>query len=256
MENPFGTLAAGYATARPPVHPRVIEHVAALLNQSPVPLAVDIGCGSGVSTRALDGHALRRIGVEPVEPMLAYARQTAPGAEFVCGRAEKLPLASAIADWITAAGSLNYASPRRFFAEARRVLKLRGSLVIYDFGPGTGLEFGDTALEEWFARFAARYPQPANEALTLDPERVAELAGEAFLVAAAEYFEIGIRFDAASYAGYMLTETNVAEALKRGVPLEEIRSWCEETLAPIWRDAGERMVLFRGYFVILVPNAG
>ena len=76
MSNPFGTdeMAAGYATSRPPVHPRVIEQ--AFDNwgaPNPFERALDVGCGAGVSTRALDGFANSCVGLEPAEAMLRWA---------------------------------------------------------------------------------------------------------------------------------------------------------------------------------------
>ncbi len=85
MSNPFGTdeMAAGYATSRPPVHPRVIEQVYQELGRTePFQRALDVGCGAGVSTRALIGFARNCIGLEPAETMLKWAAALAPSADF------------------------------------------------------------------------------------------------------------------------------------------------------------------------------
>lgn len=137
MTNPFGSLAAGYATARPAVHPLVIDRVRRRVVA--VDRALDVGCGAGLSTRPLVGMARHVIGMEPAEPMLAWAREVAPGADFVVGGAERLPFMRASVDLITAAGSLNYADPALFFVEARRVLRRGGMIVVYDFSTGRSL---------------------------------------------------------------------------------------------------------------------
>jgi hypothetical protein len=64
-----------------------------------------------------------------------------------------------------------------------------------------------------------------------------------------EWFEIGITLTPAFYLDYVLTETNVASAVGNGVPETEIRGWCAETLAPLWKGQS-REVLFRGYFAL------
>ena len=95
MANPFGTddMAAGYATSRPPVHRRVIEQAFQQLGRSgPFQRALDVGCGAGVSTRALIGFAGSCIGLEPAEAMLKWASTIAPSADFVVGTAEAIPL--------------------------------------------------------------------------------------------------------------------------------------------------------------------
>src|SRR6476661_919035 len=104
MANPFSAedIAAGYATSRPAVHPRVMERVYRRLARSePFSLALDIGCGAGLSTRALDGFAKKRIGLEPVEAMLRWASKVAPSAYFAAGAAEAIPLRDHCADLIT-----------------------------------------------------------------------------------------------------------------------------------------------------------
>ena len=56
-------MAAGYASYRPPIHPRVVGRAYRSLAMSVAARsALDVGCGAGVSTRALDGFAEHRIG--------------------------------------------------------------------------------------------------------------------------------------------------------------------------------------------------
>ena len=77
-------LAAGYAYDRPAVHGRIIEaarehlHITSRLGR-----ALDIGCGAGLSTAALEPLAKTVIGLEPVHAMLAHSRVVAPHALFV-----------------------------------------------------------------------------------------------------------------------------------------------------------------------------
>src|SRR5260370_5029018 len=249
--NPFGTddMAAGYATSRPPVHRRVIEQVHKQSGRSgPFQRALDVGCGAGVSTKALIGFAGSCIGLEPSEAMLKWASTIAPSAAFVVGSAEAIPLCSRAVDVITAAGSLNYANLDLFFPEAARVLMQRGILVVYDFSAGSSFR-NATTLDEWFSSFQQRYPPPANESRELSPGILADLSS-GFHLDAHRQFEIGIRLAPEFYLDYVMTETNVAAAVRNGVSRSEIRSWCAETLAPIWQGV-EREVLFRGYFACM-----
>jgi ubiquinone/menaquinone biosynthesis C-methylase UbiE len=251
MANPFRAedMAAGYATSRPAVHPRVMERVYRQLERSePFSAALDIGCGAGLSTKALDGFAKKRIGLEPVEAMLRWAAKAMPSAYFAAGAAEAIPLREGCADLITAAGSLNYTRLDLFFPEAARVLRPEGVLVVYDFSPGR--EFRDGAgLEDWFSDFYRRYPPPADEASELSPAILAEIS-PLFRLGGHEEFEIAIPLTQAFYVDYMMTETNAAAAVRKGVAASEIRSWCAGTLAPVW-GTRERDVLFRGYFACL-----
>lgn len=241
--NPFGALAAGYASSRPAVHPLVLDKVRAYLGRK-VRRALDVGCGSGVSTRPLELIAEERIGLEPAAAMLAFGAQVAPGARFVAAAAELLPVRDASIDVITAAGSLNYADTGRFFGEARRVLGPGGAVVVYDFS--SGREFPDSpALAEWFLEFEARYPWPPSEGRALSP---AILAAEApgFALEHHEDFAETLRLTPEFYAGYVMTETNVAYAIRRGASHEEIRDWCGRSVEAVFGGV-PRDVVFRGY---------
>src|SRR5690606_32313829 len=156
-------MAAGYAADRPPMHARVLARVRDdLAGAWPRGLAVDVGCGAGLSTVPLVDLSRQCVGVEPAEAMLAAASALAPRASFVVGAAERLPLPSGSADLVTAAGSLNFARVPEALNEIRRVLTADGALVAYDWA--TAREFvDDGALDEWFTAFASRYPRPPSE---------------------------------------------------------------------------------------------
>jgi len=245
-------MAAGYARNRPAVHPLVIKLAEAYWQRSrPIAFALDVGCGSGLSTRALRESADRVIGIDPAEAMVKLAATVVAGAHFAVAAAEDLPVSDASIDLLTAAGSLNYVELGRFFAEAQRVLAPEGMLLVYDFGPGRHFVDGPE-LDEWFSRFVGRYPWPPEEALAVNPALLAEIATGFSLEA--EQFEVAIPLSPVFYCDYMMTETNVACAVRAGIPFQEIRAWCLETLLPMWGH-GTRDVLFRGYFACMRPLA-
>jgi SAM-dependent methyltransferase len=254
MSNPFASdsMAAGYAAARPPVHPRVLELVRREWGPRTFRRALDVGCGAGLSTRPLLELAARVIGIDPEPGMVRAACHTVPGACFLAGAAEALPLATASVDLITAAGALNYARLECFFPEAARVLARDGLLAVYDFSPGRSFR-GSAALDDWFERFVERYPFRAGEARALSPAILAREAAGFRLLRGAD-FEIGVPLDPGFYLEYMLTETNVANAVGSGTPAGEIREWCAATLAPVFGGA-TRDVLFRGYTATLMPTS-
>ncbi len=90
----FSTLeaATGYATARPPVHAQVVAEVQRRWGATPKwGVALDVGCGAGLSTRALAALAERCVGVDPSAAMVACARRSTAGTEIVRAAAEALP---------------------------------------------------------------------------------------------------------------------------------------------------------------------
>jgi ubiquinone/menaquinone biosynthesis C-methylase UbiE len=255
MGNIFDTpgMAAGYANARPPVHPHIIEGARKHLRMAlPAERALDVGCGAGLSTRALQGIARQCLGIDPSAAMVNCAASLVPGASFMVGNAEELPVPSASMNLITAAGSLNYADLSRFFPEAVRALAPGGVLVVYDFSQGRC--FRDAPdLDSWFSEFLRRYPMPTSSARELNPE-ILKNFDSGLRVYASEQFEIGLPLSPEAYLKYVLTETNVAHAIEKGTPEELIRSWCAETLAPVFGNRS-REILFRGYFACMSKPA-
>jgi SAM-dependent methyltransferase len=95
-------------------------------------LVVDLGCGTGLSTRAWSGRAERVIGVEPNPAMLAAATE-APGVEFRQAFAQETGLADGKADIVTCSQALHWMDPAPTFAEAGRILRPGGVFAAYDY---------------------------------------------------------------------------------------------------------------------------
>jgi len=236
-------MAAGYAFSRPPVHPRIMDRVRDDLRiESPVARALDIGCGAGRSTAALEPVARHVVGLEPVRGMLAHWRAVAPGASFVVARAEQLPLLARSVDIVTAAGALNYVDLDLFLPELARVLAPDGVMVIYDFSAGRRLRSSD-ALDAWFAEFERRYPPKPGYDMDVRAlgYRTAGLRLEAF-----EPFDVAVPMTLQAYVAYAMSETGVELAVARGVAEADIGAWCEATLSGILDDQ-PRDVLFDAY---------
>ncbi|MBN8732203.1 MAG: class I SAM-dependent methyltransferase [Acidobacteria bacterium] len=254
MSNPFASaaMAEGYATRRPALHGRIVGSALGKLGMESLgDVVVDIGSGSGLSTKPLIARARVALGIEPVWEMARCARVVAPGAWFINGQGERMPLGDGTVDAMTAAGSLNFADPVGVLREARRCLKAGGVLVAYDFAQGRtfaekreGSELGG-----WFAEFVRRYPREASEAIALDPATIRAMA-EGFEVAGRMEFAWSVPYHWAAYAGYMMTETNVAAAVRRGERGSEIEEWLNATLPDVFAGR-QRDVLFPGYWVAL-----
>src|SRR5580693_3800446 len=242
-------LAAAYARDRPPIHEQILG--AARLGRQ-ADLALDIGCGAGLSTAALAPLTRRAIGLEPISTMLTHRRTVAPHASFVMGQAERLPFAAGSFDLVTAAGSLNYADLPSALAEIARVLTRDGTFLLYDFSVGRRSVSGDE-LARWFASFEQRFPWPPG----WQPFDVRELPLAAYGLRLLDYSDIETRwpmtFDA--YLRYMLSEVNVDHAIASGAcSAEQARDWCRGTLAGVFAN-GEVTVVVPGYVATLARTA-
>lgn len=86
----------------------------------------------------------------------------------------------------------------------------------------------------------------------MDPGILATLA-EGFRVDGEEVYEEAIEMTPEAYVDYMMTETNVAAAVRAGAREEWIRAWCAESLGPVF-GGRSRAVLFDGYIAYLRPG--
>jgi SAM-dependent methyltransferase len=238
-------LAAAYACDRPPVHEHILRS-ARLARRAE--LALDVGCGAGLSTAALAPLARRVIGLEPIAAMLAHRRAIAPHAGFIIGRAERLPFPAGTFDLVTAAGSLNYADVPAALAEIARVLTPDGTFLLYDFSTGRHSVSG-AELERWFASFERRFPWPPG----WQPLDARELPLADYGLELLDFTAVETRLpmDLDAYLRYMLSETNVEDSIASGArSQEEARDWCRTTLESVFAD-GPLTVVIPGHVATL-----
>ena len=142
-EFPERSVEAGYAdwskTYDIPNNPLIhLEETVLLplLESLPPGRALDAACGTGrVSARlASAGHDV--LGVDATPEMLALAREKVPGAEFVQGRLEELPVQDAAFDLVVCCLALDHcADVAPAIAELGRAARPGGRVVISDIHP-------------------------------------------------------------------------------------------------------------------------
>ncbi len=96
------------------------------------PRLLDIGCGDARFTAAAASR-IRAVGVDVSRRALGHARARVPSAHFVASGGAALPFASGFFDFVTLLDVIEHipdADERRVVAEARRVLRPGGRLVI------------------------------------------------------------------------------------------------------------------------------
>ena len=112
-----------------------------MAGQGPFSLHVDIGTGTGRMLELFAPVSREAVGADSSREMLNVARARLEKAGLQHARvrlaeAEDLPLADEAADFVTIHQVLHYLSdPERVIAEAARVLKPRGRLLVADFAP-------------------------------------------------------------------------------------------------------------------------
>ena len=128
-------FAAGYDSHRPSP-PKALLDVLCVEAQVERPrLVVDLGSGTGLSTRAWADRADEVVGVEASPEMCAQAEAaTALGnVRFVQAYAQETGLADDVADVVTCSQSFHWMEPEPTLAEAARILRPGGVFAAYDY---------------------------------------------------------------------------------------------------------------------------
>ena len=125
----FSSRAEVYARARPSYPEAMIDALLASAGARPGAVIIDLGAGTGISTRLLARVHGRAFGLDPNLSMLDAGPRLA-SAPLAAGRAELLPLRNATAHVITAFNAFHWFQPEPFFDEAHRVIAPSGSLAL------------------------------------------------------------------------------------------------------------------------------
>lgn len=127
----FGRGAAVYSTCRPEYPAQLFETILAEVPRGLRNCAVDLGAGTGKSTRSLLDHFTRVIAVEPDTLMAEKLRATAPRASVRLTTAEDVALDPASVDLVTIAHALHWMDGHRVIANITRWLRRDGILAVW-----------------------------------------------------------------------------------------------------------------------------
>jgi SAM-dependent methyltransferase len=177
----FGPLADNYHRFRPDYPAEALAAVRSYLARGRDPgwpdrwLLLDVGSGTGISTRALHGalgpsHDL--VGVEPGQAMLEQAGATGNGQQgirYLQGRAEAIPFGDSVAMMVLAAQAVQWFDRPAFYREAVRVLRPGGTLALIqndrDWRASPVLEDYELLMErhgDGYSRFYRSFPVAAE----------------------------------------------------------------------------------------------
>ncbi|MHA3774910.1 class I SAM-dependent methyltransferase [Verrucomicrobiota bacterium sgz303538] len=147
----------GFGSAYNQVRPAAPEALAHLLlpiarcTDGKANLVVDLGCGTGLSTRYWAAHARNVIGVEPTDSMREEAvRIGGENISYIKGFSHSTGLPYGCADLVVCAQSLHWMEPFGTFAEGARILRKGGVFAAYDYDwpPSTSFWEVDLAYTE------------------------------------------------------------------------------------------------------------
>jgi SAM-dependent methyltransferase len=236
------SAAERYLKGRLYFHPVIIGRVQEFLSMTePLPRALDVGCGTGLSTRALKKIARNVVGVDASAEMLALA-PSERGVSYCVARAECLPFGAERFDAITLSQVFHWLERDRFLSEAHRVLRPGGWLIVYDsYLPARTTK--NAAFRDWHGgEYLRRYPPPPRAGLDFTAE-VSRRQG--FDLSGEQWLEHTISLSPEGLINYLLTQSNIIAAVEGGKEeIDQVREWLEASVETIFGESREADFLF------------
>ncbi len=137
-------FAAGFDSHRPSPPPALLDVLCLEAQVERPRIVVDLGSGTGLSTRAWADRADEVVGIEASPEMRAHAEATSQalqqtvakslgGVRFVQGFAQETGLPDGVADVVTCSQAFHWMEPEPTLAEAARILRTGGVFAAYDY---------------------------------------------------------------------------------------------------------------------------
>eukprot|EP00092_Neocalanus_flemingeri_P040606 GFUD01044215.1.p1 GENE.GFUD01044215.1~~GFUD01044215.1.p1 ORF type:complete len:296 (-),score=85.22 GFUD01044215.1:32-874(-) len=125
-----------YSSKRPEHPPAIVDKVLSFLQKKysgPMSRAVDVGCGTGMSTCNLFTKFDNILGVDLSEAMIEQAKKNfaKDSVEFKVSGAESLPVEDCSVQTVLVGRAIHYFDQKTFFGEVNRILVPGGVLAYY-----------------------------------------------------------------------------------------------------------------------------
>lgn len=239
-------IAQGYKN-RPFLHGQALEQFVRKTGKTRFRNGLDIGCGAGLSTRALRTICDRVTGIDVSEEMIRVAGEACkndPGIRFLVGRGEKIPGAAGNLDIVTAAGAIQWIDREGLLECLKNRMLPGGYLLIYDFSISDRMENCPQYTEWWEGQYLKRFPRPYRDEAVWTEKDVEKYG---FAVQYQTPLKLRYEFSLERFVEFMMIQSNVNVRIEEeGMDADEIRSWFADSLEPVF--AGENRVgIFRGY---------
>jgi ubiquinone/menaquinone biosynthesis C-methylase UbiE len=238
----YKSAAERYAKGRPYFHPQIISRVSTYLSLvQPVSRAIDVGCGTGLSSVALQAVAQSVVGVDISAEMITLARSL-PDLTYIVAPAERLPLIADAFDLMTVSQAFHWLGRTEFLTEARRVLHTQGWLIVYD-NYFSGQMEENREFERWVEEYYQKeYPSPPRAPVNFGIE---EAEREGFQFTHQETFPNSTQFSLQGLVNYLMTHTNVIATIEAGNKhAVEVRDSLTKEIAPYFGNRMESSVRF------------
>lgn len=227
-------VAKRYAKGRPNFHAITIEKIRTELNlKNKTDKALDIACGTGLSTNALLKIATTVFGTDASIEMLnnAIAKDKINYSNSI---AEKQPFSDNEFDLITVCSGIHWFDIDEFLLEAKRLLKKESFLILYDnFFTSEMIE--NDSFTDWFPHiYLNKFPAPKRNNTYEWSKSNLEKFG--FELIKEDHFNNEVLFTKEELILYFTTQSNVTDAIKKGGNYKDIENWLNRELSQFYEN--------------------
>jgi ubiquinone/menaquinone biosynthesis C-methylase UbiE len=229
------TAAERYSKGRPDFHQNSIKHIKDFLQlNKKLDRALDIACGTGLSTRALLGIATDVYGTDISQEMLNLASHK-DKISYTNASAESQPFTDNYFSLITVSSGVHWFDIDKFLKEAHRLLKSKCWLVLYENYFISEME-GNDSFTGWFPEvYLKKYPSPSrNDKYAWTNEN---LYTRHFSFVKEERFKNAVVFNKKQLALYFTTQSNIIRAVEKNeTTYEQVEDWLDKELELFFKD--------------------
>jgi len=210
----------------PPIE--IINQSLNYLNRFKANNIVDIGSGTGLSTKVWSKYAEKVIGIEPSKEMLNIAKEQTKytNIEYKEGYGNDTGIESDSIDIIACSQSFHWMEPHSTLKEIDKILKKNGVLVIYDviWPPTVNYEY-EKAYNELFEKVNLKTSEleeiVAHKWKKTDHLKNIIKSGY-FKFSKETYYHKNVKFDKDKFKGIALSQGGLEALIKKGYTTQEI----------------------------------
>lgn len=199
----------------------------------------DVGCGAGMAALLASHRRAEVSGIDAAESLLELARERVAGADFRLGDLEELPFADGSFDVVTGFSAFQFAAnPVAALAEARRVAKPTGRIVVMTWGNPQGMQAA--ALVTALRPLLPPPPPGAPGPFALSDEQALRTLAERAGLTALEVSDVNCEWHYADLRTALrgLGSSGVAAKAAEHASVDAVDQLHEAALAPFRRDDG------------------
>lgn len=254
--NHFNSKAAAerYSIGRPDFHDNTIKHIRDFLClETKLDRALDIACGTGLSTKALLQITNNVYGTDISQNMLNLAPRTG-GIIYTVAPAEEQPFPDNSFDLITVSSGIHWFDIDKFLIEAYRLLKSKSWLVLYENYFSSEM-LDNAAFKTWFAStYLKKYPSPPrNNKYEWTKEN---LKSKNFDFVFEKTYQNSIVFNKKDMALYFTTQSNIISAVeKHETTYQEAEHWLEKELSAFFDRENPTRTITYGNWIKFIKRA-